>query len=74
MIVGERGQITIPKRLRDKYGLRAKTEVELVEERGQLILRLKKQAPEVSGLDRWVGSLDGQPDDVDAFIEDIRGR
>ena len=74
MIVGERGQITIPKRLREKHGLHARAEVELVEERGQLILRLKARATQSSSLDKWVGFLEEEPEDVDAFIEEIRGR
>jgi AbrB family looped-hinge helix DNA binding protein len=74
MIIGERGQITIPKRLRDKHGLHPRTEVELVEERGQLILRLKAPTRRAPDLQSWVGFLEGQPGDVDDFIDDIRGR
>ncbi|MCB9707262.1 MAG: AbrB/MazE/SpoVT family DNA-binding domain-containing protein [Myxococcales bacterium] len=75
MIIGERGQITIPKQLRDKYGLLPQTEVEFIEQEGQLMVRRKVfAAPVVSPLERWVGFLKNTPEDVDAFIEDIRGR
>lgn len=36
-IVGERGQITIPKRLRDRLGIRPGQRLDLVERDGQLI-------------------------------------
>jgi hypothetical protein len=49
-------------------------EIELVEEQGQLILRLRSQSIQSSGLDKWVGFLEDQPEDVDLFIEEIRGR
>lgn len=74
MLIGDRGQITIPKRLRDKHGLHPKAEVELVEQKGQLILRLKTRSKQESSLDGWVGFLGGEPEDVDTLLEDLRGR
>ena len=39
MKVGERGQLTIPKRIRQRHGFLPNVEVELVEVREQVILR-----------------------------------
>ncbi len=78
MKIGERGQITIPKPLRDRFGLNTSQEVECIEDRGELILRrvsttadaqerLKQNIKAVTGI------LNGQPDDVDTAIDDMRG-
>ena len=77
MKIGARGQVTIPKRFRQRLGLTSATEVEFVEKRGELLL--KKKVVDDSGKIRdrirsCVGVLRGQPDKIDAFIEDIRGR
>lgn len=73
MKIGERGQITIPKELRDKYGLHPACEVTFTEAGGELVLR-RVAKPSESPVRRWLGFLQGQPEDVDQFIEDIRGR
>lgn len=70
--VGERGQVTIPKPIRDRFGIRAGQEVEFEEENGRLIVR--KAAPERDPLTALYGILrleEGM--DTDAFIEAIRG-
>ncbi len=41
MKISERGQITLPKQLRERHGLRPDTEVEIVEVNHQLVLRKK---------------------------------
>lgn len=41
MKISERGQITLPKKVRDRHGLRPNTEVEIVEVNHQLVLRKK---------------------------------
>jgi len=73
MTIGERGQVTIPKQLREKYGLLPNTDVEFVEQRGQVVLRRSRETPTVN-LRRFVGFLDGMPADVDRFIDEIRGK
>lgn len=73
MKIGERGQITIPKELRDKFGLHPAEEVEFVERGGELVLRRAKVESR-SRLRSWIGFLQESPEDVDQFIEDIRGR
>jgi AbrB family looped-hinge helix DNA binding protein len=39
--VGERGQVTIPKRLREKENIRSGDELEFVEENGEIFVRKK---------------------------------
>ena len=72
MRISERGQITIPKHLRDRFGLNRNVEVEVVPtERGLLI---QKRAAAQHPVDRVYGILGGQGIDVDAYIEEVRGR
>lgn len=68
--VSEKGQITIPKRLRDRLGLRPGTVLEFEETEGRLVGR--KLVP-VDDLDDLVGILPPIPGGTDAFIEEIRG-
>lgn len=72
MRIDERGQVTIPKALRDSLGLTPGTEVEVVEAGGGVLVR---RAMAVHPVDRVAGALDGVFDgDVDAYIDEIRGR
>lgn len=68
-VVSERGQVTIPKNLRDRLGIRAGTELDFQEERGRLVAH--KVSPE-DPVDAAFGilELDGSVDD---FIREIRG-
>ena len=72
MRISERGQITIPKNLRERYGMHHNVEVEVTPtERGLLIHKgVSTQHP----VDRVAGILDGTAFDVDEYIEEIRGR
>ncbi len=77
MKIGERGQVTIPKRLRDRFGMNQNVEVEIVEAPGGLLIR--KCIGDVHPVDRITGILKGRPlpggvATVDEYIEDIRGR
>jgi antitoxin PrlF len=67
--VSEKGQITIPKRLRDRLGLRAGTILDFEEEEGRIVGR-KMLPPD--RLEALVGIVD-LPDGTDAFIRDLRG-
>src|SRR5581483_3292790 len=70
--VTSKGQITIPKTVRERLGLRPGDQIEFVEENG--IFHIKKRVDEDS-LAQWYGylkHLKGQ--DVDALIEEMRGR
>ncbi len=67
--VSEKGQITIPKRLRDRLGLRPGTILDFEEAGGRLVGR--KLVP-ADHLEELVGILD-LPDGVDAFVRGTRG-
>ncbi len=76
MRIGERGQVVIPKALRERFGLHPNTEAEFVEEKGKLLVRPAVDAEHESS-DAWDevwGLLRMQKIDVDADIEDMRGR
>ena len=72
MRISERGQITIPKPLRDRFGMHHNVEVEVTPtEKGLLI---QKRAATLHPVDRVAGILDGSDFDIDEYIEEIRGR
>lgn len=71
MKILERGQVTIPKKYRDRYGIRPGTELEMIaKEEGLLIVKKKaNQSPfqEVYG-------ILGKKADSDELVEEMRGR
>jgi len=69
--LGERGRITIPKELRDRYGLRQGMTVEL--ELGEHQIYLRKRQDVVTMLEKYHGIFD-DIDDVDAHVAGLRGR
>jgi AbrB family looped-hinge helix DNA binding protein len=76
MKIGERGQVTIPKKIRDRFGLGPETEVEFQIAESSIVLRKK---PKKLNLKKWRGRAKASFDElgyssVDQFIEDIRGR
>ncbi|MGP8246507.1 MAG: AbrB/MazE/SpoVT family DNA-binding domain-containing protein [Bryobacteraceae bacterium] len=76
MKVGERGQVTIPKNIRNRFGLGPATEVEFHVEKGSIML---KKTPQRLNLERWKGRCKNSLADVgyrsvDEFMEDVRGR
>ena len=76
MKVGERGQVTIPKAIREQFGIGPETQVEFRVVGGSIVLR---KAPRKLTLDKWKGRC-GRSfaklgySSVDRFIEDVRGR
>ena len=71
MRISERGQITIPKRFRDRFGMNRDVEVEITPtEHGLLI---QKRSAAQHPVERISGILDGDFD-VDQYIEETRGR
>jgi antitoxin PrlF len=69
--VAERGQVTIPKRLRDRLGMKPGTVLEFSEERGRLVA--VKSAEVDDPVSRAIGSL-GRGIDTDAVMAQLRGR
>jgi antitoxin PrlF len=68
-IVAERGQVTIPKALRDKLGIRQGTTLEFAASNGALVAR-KAETDPVSSV---FGCLKKRID-TDKFIGKLRGR
>ena len=71
MKIGVRGQVTIPKPLREKYGLLPNIEVEFMSEKDGIKLQKKKHF--VSPVKQVFGILNkgGKTDD---YIDEVRGR
>ena len=68
-VVTERGQVTIPKRLRERLSIRPRTVLEFREEADKLIA---EKAETAGALDRWYGSL-GRKRRTDDIIRALRG-
>jgi AbrB family looped-hinge helix DNA binding protein len=68
-VVGERGQITIPKVLRDRLGIRPGIELEVREEAGKIVLA-KRGVEEA--IQRWRGSADTPAGSTDELLERLR--
>jgi antitoxin PrlF len=67
--MGERGQITIPKDVRDRLHLRPGQRLEVSEERGRVIL---VKALDDAALQRAFGTL-RLPGSVDDIVDEMRG-
>jgi AbrB family looped-hinge helix DNA binding protein len=75
MRIGQHGQVTIPKDLRERFGLKPETEVEFQMVNNSILLRKK---PGNLNLARWKGRCRKTFKElgytrVDEFIEDVRG-
>ena len=71
MRISERGQITIPKALRQKYGLTKDMEVEITPTDAGLLIRKRTQGRHP--VDEVIGILD-KPSSTDQYIDENRGR
>ncbi len=71
MKIGERGQITIPKNLREKYGFMPNIEVELVPEDFGVVI--KKKMHHKSPVQKVYGILK-KDTSTDDLIEAMRGK
>jgi AbrB family looped-hinge helix DNA binding protein len=76
MKMGERGQVTIPKEIRDQFGLGPETDVEFHVLGGSIVL---KKAPKKLNLAKWKDRCAGSfaklgYSSVDEFLDDVRGR
>lgn len=73
MRISERGQVTIPKPLRDRFGMNPNVEVEITPtENSLLILLIQKCAVAKHPIDRIYGILAGGGS-TDHYVEGIRG-
>ena len=72
MKISERGQITIPKRLRDRFGLHKDVEIEITPTESGILIQ--KRTDPKHPVDRVVGILDGSVLDVDQYVDEVRGR
>ena len=80
MSVGERGQVVIPKAIRDEMGIGPATKVVFAVKNGVLMMKPKKDMEKYRAtLEKWRGAgrkkflADGYTT-VDEYIEDMRGR
>jgi AbrB family looped-hinge helix DNA binding protein len=67
--VTSKGQVTIPKRVRDEFGIAPGTELEFRVENDSL--RVRKLGRR-DAIDRWRGRLQVEGS-VDEFLDDLRG-
>jgi AbrB family looped-hinge helix DNA binding protein len=77
MRVTEKGQVTIPKPIRDRLGIGPGSEVEFVE-RGEIVVLQKQDSPaEPTSFEDWVASVRGTIDtrglDGKAYVDWLRG-
>lgn len=70
--ITQKGQVTVPKRLRDRFGITNETEIEFREERGKLVLVKTRTR---SAVDRIRGCVKALPfgKDVDEYLKTTRG-
>jgi bifunctional DNA-binding transcriptional regulator/antitoxin component of YhaV-PrlF toxin-antitoxin module len=71
MKVSERGQVTIHKKLRDRYGLHPEVEIDVVADEDGI--RVRKRTAAAHPIREVFGILN-KPSEVDTYIEEIRGR
>lgn len=69
-----KGQVTVPKHVRDELRLKPGDEVEFVEEDGHIRIRkhFDREAFE-KALDKWTGVIDLGNKSVDELIDEMRG-
>ena len=72
MRISERGQITIPKKLRDRYGMHHDVEVEVAPTEDGILIR--KRTGGGHPVDRAVGILGVPGWSTDEYMAEIRGR
>ena len=80
MKITERGQITIPKVLRTRYGITPETEIEVSDKAGVITLTPKRDPKQFdAAVAKWLGSGRKRMKQLgfessDTFFEAIRGR
>ena len=71
MKISERGQVTIPKQLRDQFGLYKNVEIQMISSKEGILIQ--KQSRGKHPVDLIYGILE-KPSDTDTYIEEVRGR
>lgn len=76
MKIGERGQVTIPKDIREQFGLGPETEIEFRVVSGSILLQ---KSSKKLNLAKWKGHCKNAfgklgYSSVDKFVDDVRGR
>ena len=67
--ITSKGQVTIPKEIRERFGLLPGQAVEFAVEDGKVVVH---KARDHEHLRSWVGSVDLDAD-VDEFVDELRG-
>ena len=68
-VMSEKGQVTIPKQIRDRLGIEPGQELDFSDEDGRLVAR---KVTSRNPVDAAYGILD-LPDGTDALVADLRG-
>ena len=71
MKIGERGQVTIPRGIREKFGLSNGAEVDFTITKEGVLM---KKSASIHPVDQTRGILKGFSKDIDQTIEELRGR
>ncbi len=71
MKIGDRGQITIPKNLREQYGLFPNMEVEMIPDSSGIFI--KKKTLQTGPVQKVYGILKKNTD-TDSIVEEMRGK
>ena len=71
MKIGERGQVTIPKNIREKYGFLPNIEIDFFPDKEGVLI--KKRSLKTSPIEKVFGILK-KAQNTDDYIEEIRGR
>ena len=73
--IATRGQVVIPKALRDRLGLKAGQQLDFTEERGRLIaVRVAGEDPVAGAYGSWRRSRRSAGRSTDRLLESIRGK
>jgi len=67
--ITSKGQVTIPKEIREKFGFDPGDEIQFTIQEGRVVVQKKSLK---SRLEKWIGVINIDSD-VDTFIDDIRG-
>lgn len=69
-----KGQVTIPKQMRERLGVKPGGEIDFVEQDGAIVVRKHFDAEAFeAALDKWSGTIDLGGMTVDEYIDDMRG-